>query len=512
MKNHKYFLLLITLLFSNIILSQEEIEVEEVEETIIESTETYSSNRGRRNVKNIYKKGEHFLTGNIENEIYIIKNNATNLYGLQDFNGNLLVRPMFKSIDKYNSSKNRIIASLDYSKKGVIDRKGEIIIPFQYSSITSKKGKQLFVIGKSYSNYSLVDYNAKPIIEGVFESIYLYNDVIKVKRNDAYGIFTSEGKELLPIEYDKVEYNSSSKFFSVFKNGKSTILTKDGKELFNNKYSEVKTYGSYRSDQFLVEKNDKKGIISFDERKIVPIKFEDIDLKSNYQLYIVKQNNLWGVYDSYFDKFLINPNYTEIHQLSKNVYLLISDTKKTIKDIKFKNTVDVSKYNFKNYYLSSSTYLKTENNGKQGLLNINSGKLIVPAKYERIRVNSNFISAYNNQERKYTAYNSDGKIIAKDFNNSKSLASKLYKITKKGKAGLIYNGELLADVKYDMITYFRNIKLIILVKNSTYSLLDYSTGEMLIKDSKDRIKINTSSNKITHKNKNYFYSSGQLKE
>ena len=281
----------ILLLINTIVLAQEVIEVEE---TVIESTESVSPSNRRRNVKNIYKKGEHFLTGNIENQVYIIKNNATNLYGLQDFNGNLLVRPMFKSIDQYGSSKNRIIVSLDYSKKGIIDKKGGIIVPLQYSSISSQKDKQLFILGKSYSNYTIVDYNGKEIIEGVFEKISVYDDIIKVKRNNAYGIFNTSGKELLPLEYDKIDYNSDLKFFSVSKNEMNTILKRNGEALFNKKYTEVQSYGSYRNSAFLVKKNNKRGIISLDEKVIVPFNFQDIDTKNNYQLYIVKQLNRSG--------------------------------------------------------------------------------------------------------------------------------------------------------------------------------------------------------------------------
>ncbi len=136
----------------------------------------------------------------------------------------------------------------------------------------------------------------------------------------------------------------------------------------------------------------------------------------------------------------------------------------------------------------------------------------MPTKYDRVRVYNNFISGYNEQNKKYTAYSSNGKITVKDFNNSKNLTTKLYKITKKGKAGLIYDGNLIADVKYDIVTYYRNVKLIILVKNSNYSLLDHKTGKTLIKDSKNRITINSATNKIKHNNKYYFYSSGKLKE
>lgn len=510
MKNIYILSFITCIVFSNVSVSQ---EVVEVEETIIESTETDNTySRSRRNVKNIYKKGEHFLTGNIDNEIYIIKNNSSKLYGLQDYEGNLLVRPMFKSINKYSSSKNRIVASLDYSKNGVIDRKGEIIIPFEFSSIISQKDKQFFILGRSYSNYEIVNYNGKPVLNGNFERITVYDDNIKVKRNDAYGVYKDNGEILLPIVYDKIDYSSSYKYFSVTKNGVPSILTNDGENLFKNNYEEVNKFGSYRSNEYLVVKNNKKGVINLDEQAIIPIKFDEVSTKSNYHLYTVKENNLWGVYDSYFDKYLIKPVYQEIHQLSKTQYLLTSSDKKIIRNIKFKTNTDVTKYNFNDYYLSNAIYLKTKNDNKYGLININTGKLIVPTKYDRVRVYNNFISGYNELNKKYTAYSSNGKITVKDFNNSKNLTTKLYKITKKGKAGLIYDGNLIADVKYDIVTYYRNVKLIILVKNSNYSLLDHKTGKTLIKDSKNRITINSATNKIKHNNKYYFYSSGKLKE
>ena len=510
MKKIKLILSTTLLLLTNtIILAQEVIEVEE---TVIESTESSYSPNQRRNVKNIYKKGEHFLTGNIENELYIIKNNATDLYGLQDYNGNLLVRPMFKNIDKYGSTKNRIIVTLEYSKKGVINKKGEIIIPLQYSSITSQNNKEIYIVGTSYSNYSIVDNNGKPILDGVFERISVYDDVLKVKRNDAYGVFNLKGEKLLPLEYDKIDYNTSSKFFSVTKNGVNSVLKRNGERLFNKKYTEVENYGGYKYTEFLVEKNGEKGIISFDEKVIVPLKFQEIDKSNSYQLYIVKQNNLWGVYDSYFDKFLIEATFNEIKRLSRTTYILISNSKKEIRNVEFKTNIDVSKYNFPDYYLKNSNYLTTQKDNKFGLLNIKTGKETVPTKYDKVRVNYGFISAYNNDDRKYTGYNIDGEVIAKDFNNSNYITSKLYKITKNGKAGLIYDGKLAAKIDYDVITYYKDLKVIVLIKDNLYSLLDYANDNMIIKDSKEKISVNPSTNKITHNNKNYYYSSGQIKE
>lgn len=482
---------------------------QEIEETVIESTET-SSNR-RQNVRNIYKKGEHYVTGNIENEIFIIKNNSTNLYGLQDINGNLLVKPMFKNVDLYASSKNRIVVSIGYSMIGVINRKGEIIIPLEYSSINSKKSKQVFIIGKNYNNYSIVDYNGASILEGDFESISVYED-IKVKRNDAYGVFNFDGKIILPIEFDKIEYNSKFEFFDVTKNGKSTIIKRNGEKLFLNNYTNIKNYGSYNSLKFLVEKDNKKGFISFDEKIIVPIKFQDVKNKNNGQLYIVKQNNLWGVYDSYFDQFLINPLYKEVQQISKTIYILISENKKEFRNIEYKTTVDVSKYNFKDYYLSNSLFLKTQKDQNFGMLNIANGKLIVPPKYNSIYVKTGFLTAYNEDSKTYSVYSIDGKVLAQNLNNVKSINHKLYKLTKKGKAGLIYNGKLITKINLDVITPYKDLNLAILKKDNTFTLIDYVSQKIILKESKEKISISPLSKIIKYNNKNYFYILGKLKE
>ncbi|MFV0565895.1 MAG: WG repeat-containing protein [Flavobacteriaceae bacterium] len=121
----------------------------EAEEIEIESIEIYDVEAPASTNVNIYneKKSAEIITGEIDNTLLVFKGENTDKYGLKNKNNTILVNPIFNSIDTYQSNKNRIVASFNWGETGVMDDKGNIIIPFEYNYINkindiySEKGR-----------------------------------------------------------------------------------------------------------------------------------------------------------------------------------------------------------------------------------------------------------------------------------------------------------------------------------------------------------------------------------
>ncbi|WP_143744257.1 hypothetical protein [Polaribacter tangerinus] len=125
MKSLKYYLLIIVLLKSNIFIAQQVVEA--IETVAPATTETIIS-ENNTNVPKIYKNGEHILVGNIENELYVIKNVNTNLQGIQDKNGTLFftTKKMLIENSKYPITISKNTGSISHQNKTYFYSSGKL--------------------------------------------------------------------------------------------------------------------------------------------------------------------------------------------------------------------------------------------------------------------------------------------------------------------------------------------------------------------------------------------------
>ena len=95
-----------------------------------------------------------------------------------------------------------------------------------------------------------------------------------IKKNDKTGklaLYTSEGKRLLN-GLDSIERIQSS-LFIVTKNKQKGVYSSKGKEVIPMKYDRMEAFGNFFWKVFL---NGKQGIYTFDGKKVLPTKYEEI--------------------------------------------------------------------------------------------------------------------------------------------------------------------------------------------------------------------------------------------
>lgn len=118
--------------------------------------------------------------------VHPVKDNIACLYGFKDYQNNWVFKPQFERVDDlgnyYKVVKN--------GKFGVVTLLGKQIIPVEYSDIQFSSSKSQV----SFYNYKLVKGYLLPVI----------SDLFKVSKDNRWGIIDKSGKQLIPIEYDKV--------------------------------------------------------------------------------------------------------------------------------------------------------------------------------------------------------------------------------------------------------------------------------------------------------------------
>ena len=187
------------------------------------------------------------------------------------------------------------------------------------------------------NKWGVVDNNAKIILEPVYtDTIIIPNSkkaVFICTKNADYEketfetvIINEKGKELF-TEFDKVvaleNYDDN---YNVWYEDNVLLVQKDEKygliDLDGNKLTEINYDSIYAlkgvKNNLITEQNGKKGLLSNTGKVVIENQFDDIQaLGKDVKAYIVKSNNLYGVYD------ILETKYQEVKPLNNTNYFCV---------------------------------------------------------------------------------------------------------------------------------------------------------------------------------------------
>ena len=188
-------------------------------------------------------------------------------------------------------------------KYGYIDKSGNTVISFEYSW-ASPFHHGTAVVEKKYGSgekYGLIDKNNTLIMPIEFDVIQYYPDAqaYRVNKNGKIGIYSGEGRCLVPCQYDEdplFSFNHEG-YAKVQRNGKMGLIDKEGREVIPCQYDlcwhEIAFNGYYE-----VGLNGKRGVIDLKNQIIVPIEFESVSqVYNNKNLFIVMKDGKTGLFD-----------------------------------------------------------------------------------------------------------------------------------------------------------------------------------------------------------------------
>ncbi|MFN7312649.1 MAG: WG repeat-containing protein [Bacteroidota bacterium] len=219
---------------------------------------------------------------------------------------------------------------------------------------------------------------------------------IMASKNQKMGIFSVEGNQITPFEYDnEFIMRFSGVGYLISKDKKRGVIDLQGKVILPPKYDEVSTISFNGRDGFKVKINEKYGIVSREGKVVIPVEFEYInDLMDNYL--IVQYQNKVGLYDRKGNKIL-PAKYKHIWHTptpeTKVLLLIEQDGSFNFLDVNNKIIFLESVIDY-GYVLDQDLlkqpeglmgllYVKSKS-GKYGLFNEITGKLCVPMVYDKI--------------------------------------------------------------------------------------------------------------------------------
>ena len=260
-----------------------------------------------------------------------------------------------------------IIFSLGISKAetastkgyGFIDRDGNVVIEpqFQYASKFCSGRACIFTGTMTSSNlpkdglYGYIDSDGKEIIPLIYEKARDFNNngLASVCKNGKYGIIDTDGNTVVDFTYDYIDYSEANHLFRAF-NGTLTlpfkhpssgtyhILDDDGIEKWNKKCDGLDMCDGY----IKIKKNDKYAVYSLDGKKRTDYVFKSLDNLSDSLICFQKSGGKKYGYIDINGKVIIKPQYDKAYPfvdgraLVKNAetYYIIDKSGNTTKTLK----------------------------------------------------------------------------------------------------------------------------------------------------------------------------------
>ena len=193
---------------------------------------------------------------NLDNQ-YIYYTDSDGLFYLYDLSTNQMKQFTNKYVAMGTFNNGLALAINEDMKAGFIDENEKVVISFKY--------------------------------DGEFTSDFSSTNYAVVAQDNLVGVIDQSGKEILPIEYNRVTILDEQYFFVINQNNQASIIDTNQKEVTTKKYSSISTIENF---PYLLTKdtNQLYGIINYQGKEIIPNQYKAITVYKDYFLLQSKDN------------------------------------------------------------------------------------------------------------------------------------------------------------------------------------------------------------------------------
>lgn len=215
-----------------------------------------------------------------------IQDPTTHKYGYKDAQGNVVIKPIYDEIEKFNGTDMIVAKSGLY---GVIDRDGKVIIDMVFDDIIRQDSHYIV---KKQGLYGVLDENGEVVIDltnGKLHDVsvikaYKSKSAYFAKNQGKYGMYDDKGEVILPFEYDK-HGKIEQGILPVSKNGKWGMIKFATDQYngvdFDKPYHVMVDFGldydfiyGFTDELSLAVKDDKYGFIDKTGKLVVGLDYD----------------------------------------------------------------------------------------------------------------------------------------------------------------------------------------------------------------------------------------------
>jgi hypothetical protein len=222
----------------------------------------FISNKGEEitntNYSEIYDTPMKFITNGEARTVYKVRSGT--LFGCVDTNGVEVVPVKLRNGSFGNFVDGRTIfketASYLYTKCGIMDMKGNIIVAATYDKIKSfVDDRAITILNKKHGVVDII--TGKEIIPPTYDVIedYYHNGKAVVSHKRKEGLIDKNGNFLIPIEYQSVR-NYSDGFIHIQKRNLYGVINPQGKQITPIKYTSIDLFRNGKAEIEFRKKGD----------------------------------------------------------------------------------------------------------------------------------------------------------------------------------------------------------------------------------------------------------------
>lgn len=421
-------------------------------------------------------------------------------YGYLNLKGEVIIPAMYDKIenDRYRME-DRIRVKIG-DKWGIIDSKGKKITELIYDEIDAYSSDFAGFYRNGKGGY--LDRSGKEVIPAQYDYVDWFTKGIAFvgKRNPAdsmmyYGVIQKSGSIVYPFEFDEFEMGYSEEVFLVTKNGKTGAINSEGKMIVPIEYNREDIMDDFEVDAtnyIILRKNGKVKMIDTKGTEILAEIYDKIDYadQSNDTYICVYQGGNKGWFDLHTMRFVVPVNYSNIEvvgsengdfvQVKKldKVGVWNLKTGKEVAPVVFDEAFESEMYDNKVIYYT------TRKGSLFGLWNVTTETEVVPPMYQYAQPVEELMGTkepyfFGVVDEKWSLYDSKGKqiipLLYNDLPNILFDGSQKYLVvfsSQNQRYGLFdFNGKQLLPFEFLEINSIKNGK-VYATKQETQETID----------------------------------------
>lgn len=452
----------------------------------------YNATSGEYKTKVLNEKNEEILT-NYENintidikeivssipyEKTVLQYQKDGKYGIINFEGKSIIKPMYEEIKNMPYREGELIAKKQ-GKYGVLNINGGKLLDFKYDYITGdnyyseEKKYELdgYIVGinneQGKMQYGYISNKREQILNVEFDKIYRMND-IKDDEN-IYLLAEKDGKRqlyknnkiLLDNNYQSINYSEDSKLLILQKDNKYGVTDLNGKQILSVDYEQIRIPGNY----IIAVKDGKQIIFDLAGTQKDNLAYTNI-LKTENENYsvTVDKNDKYGVINKEGD-ILIENKYNYIQYLYDNYFIVGGETGKSgiinekgeeILPIKYEVIQKLDKNDIVQAMIGNVLELYSKD--MKNIVSMENGKL---------EINDEYIKVYSSNQTTYVSNDGTLKTNFEIFDNN------IFASEREGKWGFVdKDNNVVVDYQYDKVTEVNELGFAGIKKYGKWGVID----------------------------------------
>ena len=409
-------------------------------------------------------------------------------YGLVSFDGKKITKPIYDEITGLPYKEGELLVKQN-EKYGVINIKGNKLIKIEYDKIEvdgyyEESGYKYagYIISNTTEEgyrYGYIDYKGKLVLEPEYNELSRIveisdneNAYLLCAKNGQFGVMKNE-KEIVPNEYQSIEYDENNQLLVVEKSKKYGISTLEGNLIVPAQYNSIDITGIY-----LYAQNDQGTTVYNSNGTEANIDTNMAILNTENEKYKIRIDNTNGTKYGVIGKDgeqIIEEKYNYIEYLYDR-YFIVSDENSKLGVIDDKDNVKIEINNDSIQKVGDTKILQAELADEEiTRLYKEDMSLICEMKNATVETKDNYIKIYNADETKY--FSKEGKELKNSevYTNNTLFAKK-----ENDKWGFVNtNGDFVVEAKYDKVTEFNEYGFAAVKKDGKWGSINLEGKEVV---------------------------------